>query len=141
MVIYINHWSSHQTICSFALHDNNIGIYKSLAAIKASKRAKTKGESFESYEVAYMRLLKLTEHGDIDQLVEDFIEKEERNFAYFSYVTELNNDMERLQKRIEDVQVGFWFHFYLTLFLSLHSCSWSHTQAGCVSWTTIQTMT
>ncbi|XP_062999874.1 coiled-coil domain-containing protein 63 [Elgaria multicarinata webbii] len=73
-------------------------------AVKARKRAKTKGESFESYEVAYMRLLKLTENGDIDQLVEDFIEKEEKNFAYFSYVTELNNDMERLQKRIEDIQ-------------------------------------
>lgn len=75
------------------------------AALKAKKRAKTKGESFESYEVAYMRLLKLTENGDIDQLVEDFVEKEEKNFAYFSYVTELNNDMERLQKRIEDIQV------------------------------------
>ncbi|XP_053257249.1 coiled-coil domain-containing protein 63-like [Podarcis raffonei] len=73
-------------------------------ALKAKKRAKTKGESFESYEVAYMRLLKLTENGDIDLLVEDFIEKEEKNFAYFSYVTELNNDNERLQKRIEDVQ-------------------------------------
>ncbi|XP_060105388.1 coiled-coil domain-containing protein 63 [Heteronotia binoei] len=73
-------------------------------ALKARKRAKTKGESFESYEVAYMRLLKLTENGDIDQLVEEFVEKEEKNFAYFSYVTELNNDMERLQKKIEDIQ-------------------------------------
>uniref|UniRef100_A0ACB8G0T1 Uncharacterized protein n=1 Tax=Sphaerodactylus townsendi TaxID=933632 RepID=A0ACB8G0T1_9SAUR len=51
-----------------------------------------------------MRLLKLTENGDIDRLVEEFIEKEEKNFAYFSYVTELNNDMERLQKRIEDIE-------------------------------------
>uniref|UniRef100_A0A8D0L7T8 Coiled-coil domain containing 63 n=1 Tax=Sphenodon punctatus TaxID=8508 RepID=A0A8D0L7T8_SPHPU len=74
-------------------------------ALKASKRAKSKGESFESYEVAYMRLLLLTENGDIDQLVDDFIEKEEKNFAYFSYVTELNNDMERLQKKIEDNEI------------------------------------
>ncbi|KAL8180087.1 UNVERIFIED_CONTAM: hypothetical protein K2H54_006100, partial [Gekko kuhli] len=73
-------------------------------AIKARRRAKTRGESFESFEVAYMRLLKLTENGDIDRLVEEFVEKEEKNFAYFSYVTELNNDMERLQKRIEDIQ-------------------------------------
>ncbi|ETE71606.1 Coiled-coil domain-containing protein 63, partial [Ophiophagus hannah] len=72
--------------------------------VKARKRAKSKGESFESYEVAYMRLLKLTENGDIGQLVEDYLEKEGKNFAYFSYVTELNNDMERLQKRIEVVQ-------------------------------------
>ncbi|XP_060547919.1 coiled-coil domain-containing protein 63 isoform X2 [Pantherophis guttatus] len=73
-------------------------------ALKAKKRAKSKGESFESYEVAYMRLMKLTENGDIGQLVEDYLEKEGKNFAYFSYVTELNNDMERLQKRIEEVQ-------------------------------------
>uniref|UniRef100_A0A8C8RM98 ODAD1 central coiled coil region domain-containing protein n=1 Tax=Pelusios castaneus TaxID=367368 RepID=A0A8C8RM98_9SAUR len=74
-------------------------------ACKASKRArKSKGESFESYEVAYMRLLKLCENGDIGQLVADFIEKEEKNFAYFSYVTELNNEMERLQKKTEDIQ-------------------------------------
>ncbi|XP_058014141.1 coiled-coil domain-containing protein 63 [Ahaetulla prasina] len=73
-------------------------------ALKARKRAKSKGESFESYEVAYMRLLKLTENGDIGQLVDDYLEKEGKNFAYFSYVTELNNDMERLQKRIEEVQ-------------------------------------
>ncbi|TFK14008.1 solute carrier family 25 member 33 [Platysternon megacephalum] len=74
-------------------------------ALKASKRArKSKGESFESYEVAYMRLLKLSEDGDIGQLVADFIEKEEKNFAYFSYVTELNNEMERLQKKTQDIQ-------------------------------------
>ncbi|KAJ7309814.1 hypothetical protein JRQ81_007884 [Phrynocephalus forsythii] len=77
---------------------------KKKEALKASKRAKSKGESFESYEVAYMRLMKLTENGNIDGLVEDFVEKEEKNFAFFSYVTELNNDMERLQKRIEEVQ-------------------------------------
>ncbi|XP_006015315.1 coiled-coil domain-containing protein 63 [Alligator sinensis] len=74
-------------------------------ALKASKRAKkSKGESFESYEVSYIRLLQMTENGDIGQLVEEFIEKEEKNFAYFSYATELNNEMERLQKRIEDIQ-------------------------------------
>uniref|UniRef100_A0A8C3SJ15 Coiled-coil domain containing 63 n=1 Tax=Chelydra serpentina TaxID=8475 RepID=A0A8C3SJ15_CHESE len=74
-------------------------------ALKSSKRArKSKGDSFESYEVAYMRLLKLSEDGDIGQLVADFIEKEEKNFAYFSYVTELNNEMERLQKKTEDIQ-------------------------------------
>lgn len=93
-----------------------------LSALKAKKRAKSKGESFESYEVAYMRLLKLTENGDIGQLVEDFLEKEEKNFAYFSYVTELNNDMERLQKRIEVIQVGS-FSWTLSFLLLLSSPS------------------
>ncbi|KAH0625658.1 hypothetical protein JD844_015252 [Phrynosoma platyrhinos] len=73
-------------------------------ALKEKTRAKTKGESFESYEVAYMRLLKLTENGDIDRLVDEFIKKEKKNFAAFSYITELNDDNERLQKKIQDVQ-------------------------------------
>ncbi|KAM8797615.1 coiled-coil domain-containing protein 63 [Eudromia elegans] len=74
-------------------------------ALKAVRRAKRRrGESFESREVAYRRLLELAEDGDIDQLVRGFIEKEEKNFAYFSYATELNNEMERLQRKIKDLQ-------------------------------------
>lgn len=55
--------------------------------------------------MAYKRLLELAENGDIDQLVNGFIEKEGKNFAYFSYATELNNEMEKLQQRIKDLQV------------------------------------
>ncbi|XP_064378505.1 coiled-coil domain-containing protein 63 [Dromaius novaehollandiae] len=74
-------------------------------ALKAVQRAKRRqGESFESREVAYRRLLELAENGDIDRLVKGFIEKEEKNFAYFSYATELNNEMERLQRKIKDLQ-------------------------------------
>ncbi|XP_042336628.1 coiled-coil domain-containing protein 63 [Sceloporus undulatus] len=73
-------------------------------ALKARKRAKTKGETLQNYEKAYQRLLDLTEDGDIDQLVDDFIDKEEKNFALFSYITELINENDRLQKIIEDTQ-------------------------------------
>ncbi|XP_062820337.1 coiled-coil domain-containing protein 63 isoform X2 [Anolis carolinensis] len=73
-------------------------------ALKAKKRAKTKGETQESYLNGYKRLLDLTEYGDIDQLIEEFTEKEVKNFALFSYVTELNNENDRLQKGIEDIQ-------------------------------------
>lgn len=74
--------------------------------MKAAQKAKKRqGESFESREVAYKRLLELAENGDIDQLVNGFIEKEGKNFAYFSYATELNNEMEKLQQRIKDLQV------------------------------------
>nr|XP_020825775.1 coiled-coil domain-containing protein 63 isoform X2 [Phascolarctos cinereus] len=74
-------------------------------ALKASKHHKTlKGESFQSYEVAHMRLLKLSEQGDLEQLVTDFVAQEEKNFARFNYVTELNNDMEMLNKKIQSIQ-------------------------------------
>ncbi|KAH0502287.1 Coiled-coil domain-containing protein 63 [Microtus ochrogaster] len=73
--------------------------------VKSKKRGKkSKGESFESYEVAHLRLLKLTENGDLNQLTEDFLAKEEKNFARFTYVTELNNDMETMHKRTQRIQ-------------------------------------
>lgn len=55
--------------------------------------------------MAHLRLLKLTENGDVNQLIEEFLAKEEKNFARFTYVTELNNDMETMQKKTEKIQV------------------------------------
>ncbi|XP_013000272.1 coiled-coil domain-containing protein 63 [Cavia porcellus] len=74
-------------------------------ALKAKKHGKkSKGTSFESYEVAHMRLLKLVEDGNLNHLIEDFLAKEEKNFARFTYVTELNNDMEMMQKKTQKIQ-------------------------------------
>ncbi|XP_005876324.1 PREDICTED: coiled-coil domain-containing protein 63 [Myotis brandtii] len=74
-------------------------------ALKPKKaRRKSKGESFESYEVAHLRLLKLTENGNVNELIEEFLAKEEKNFARFTYVTELNNDMETMEKKTEKIQ-------------------------------------
>ncbi|XP_007489899.1 coiled-coil domain-containing protein 63 isoform X2 [Monodelphis domestica] len=74
-------------------------------ALKASKPfKKSKIESFQSYEVAHMRLLKLSDYGNLDKLVDDFLAEEEKNFARFNYVSELNNDMEMLQKKIQNIQ-------------------------------------
>ncbi|KAG8513218.1 Coiled-coil domain-containing protein 63, partial [Galemys pyrenaicus] len=74
-------------------------------ALKSTKHGKrNKGESLESYEVAYLRLLKLSENGNLNQLIDDFLAKEEKNFARFTYVTELNNDMEMMLKKTQRIQ-------------------------------------
>ncbi|NWH26804.1 CCD63 protein, partial [Grus americana] len=74
-------------------------------ALKAAQQAKrSQGESFGSRVVAYKRLLELTEDGNIDRLLNGFIEKEEKNFACFNYITELNNEMEKMQWKIKDLQ-------------------------------------
>ncbi|XP_058512661.1 coiled-coil domain-containing protein 63 [Ochotona princeps] len=75
-------------------------------ALKARKpvKKKKKGESFESYEVAYLRLLKLAQDGNLKQLTEEFLAKEDKNFARFTYVTELNNDMETMHKKTQRIQ-------------------------------------
>eukprot|EP00069_Balaena_mysticetus_P011155 bmy_07017T0 len=64
-------------------------------ALKAKKHGKkNKGESFESYEVAHLRLLKLMKNGNLNQLIEEFLAKEEKNFARFTY-----NEVIRLQSQ------------------------------------------
>ncbi|XP_032327706.1 coiled-coil domain-containing protein 63 isoform X6 [Camelus ferus] len=74
-------------------------------ALKTKQQGKkNKSESFESYEVAHLRLLKLTKNGNLNQLIEEFLAKEEKNFARFTYVTELNNDMEMMHKKTERIQ-------------------------------------
>ncbi|XP_032864062.2 LOW QUALITY PROTEIN: coiled-coil domain-containing protein 63 [Tyto alba] len=78
---------------------------KKRKALKAAQRAKrSQGESFESREVAYKCLLELAEDGDIDRLVNGFTEREEKNFDSFSYAIKLNNEMEKIQWRIKDLQ-------------------------------------
>uniref|UniRef100_A0A672U7Q8 Coiled-coil domain containing 63 n=1 Tax=Strigops habroptila TaxID=2489341 RepID=A0A672U7Q8_STRHB len=66
--------------------------------LKAAQRAKkSQGECFETREVAYKRLLELTEDGNVDQLLNSFTEKEQKSFACFLYASELNDDMEKMQ--------------------------------------------
>jgi hypothetical protein len=48
-------------------------------------------------------LKEATEIEDIDMLVSKFIEVEDKNFALFNYVNELNNDIEILQEQINMV--------------------------------------
>ncbi|KAM6071126.1 coiled-coil domain-containing protein 63-like [Chlamydotis macqueenii] len=74
-------------------------------ALKAAQRGKqSQWESVESREVTYRHLLELAEDGDFDRLVNDMIAKEAKNFASFVYVSELNDELDRMQQRIKDLQ-------------------------------------
>uniref|UniRef100_A0A8D0FDK7 ODAD1 central coiled coil region domain-containing protein n=1 Tax=Strix occidentalis caurina TaxID=311401 RepID=A0A8D0FDK7_STROC len=58
------------------------------SALKVAQRLKQRQSV--SHEVAYRRLMELAEDGDIDRLVNGFIEREEKNFSCFSYATKLS---------------------------------------------------
>uniref|UniRef100_A0A8C5YT50 Coiled-coil domain containing 63 n=1 Tax=Marmota marmota marmota TaxID=9994 RepID=A0A8C5YT50_MARMA len=78
---------------------------KKKEALKTKRQRKnSKGESFESYQVAHLRLMKLVEDGNLSQLIEEFLAKEEKNFARFTYIMELNNDMEMMNKKTQGIQ-------------------------------------
>ncbi|NXE93520.1 CCD63 protein, partial [Menura novaehollandiae] len=57
----------------------------------------------ESYEVAYKRLLELSD-GNIDNFLEEFLEKDRRFFILFGYAIRLNVRNEGLRQRIREIQ-------------------------------------
>ncbi|NWW02863.1 CCD63 protein, partial [Oreocharis arfaki] len=67
----------------------------------AAERAKR--SQIESYEVAYKRLLELSD-GDIDDFLENFLEKDRRFFILFGYAIRLNVRNEGLKQRIQEIQ-------------------------------------
>nr|XP_033812087.1 coiled-coil domain-containing protein 63 [Geotrypetes seraphini] len=71
------------------------------ARIKAKK---PKEETFESYQAAYERLVRLSGHEDVESLINQFNANEETNFASFNYVNEVNNEIERLQSEIKKIE-------------------------------------
>lgn len=54
--------------------------------------------------MAYKRLLELS-NGDIDDFLEDFLEKDRRFFILFNYAIRLNVRNEGLRQRIQAIQV------------------------------------
>jgi hypothetical protein len=53
-------------------------------------------EKAESYEEAFAKIEAATGIHDIDVLVKNFIQAEEKNFTLFKFVNELSNEIENL---------------------------------------------
>lgn len=69
------------------------------------KRRKEKEEhSVEAYEAKFKEIEQITGENDLDKLVERFIQVENKNYALFNYVNELNNQVESLQEQIDQIQ-------------------------------------
>ncbi|XP_069475636.1 coiled-coil domain-containing protein 63 [Ambystoma mexicanum] len=68
------------------------------------KARKAKGDLFESYQTVYNQLVKPSGHEDADALIAEFTEQEERNFASFTYLNEMHNEVDRLYERIKNVE-------------------------------------
>jgi hypothetical protein len=55
-------------------------------------------EKAESYEEAFAKIEAATGIHDIDLLVKNFIQAEEKNFTLFKFVNELSNEIENLEQ-------------------------------------------
>ena len=61
-------------------------------------------EKVAEYEEAFAKIKEATGIKDIDELVEKFIDAEERNFSLFSHVNELTAEIERLEHSISEIK-------------------------------------
>lgn len=68
------------------------------------KAEKTAEETMETYQTAFENIKQVTGEEDIYLLVKKFIETEDKNFALFNYVNELNNELEMVQEQINEIQ-------------------------------------
>lgn len=61
-------------------------------------------EKLIEYQEAFARIAKATGAKDIDELVRNFIEAEERNFTLSKFVSELTQETEQLDEQIENIK-------------------------------------
>ncbi|NXL28152.1 CCD63 protein, partial [Glaucidium brasilianum] len=75
---------------------------KKKKALKLAQQVKQSQDV--SHEMAYSLLMELAEDGDIDRLVNGFIQREQKNFSCFTYATKLNGEIYEIQQKIKDIQ-------------------------------------
>ncbi|XP_076760595.1 coiled-coil domain-containing protein 63 [Xylocopa sonorina] len=82
------------------------GQYREMADLNAKRAAERKAQLEEkqnkisSYRQILQMIKEFTGEQEVDRLIAHFIKQEEENFALFSYVNELNDELEGLQSRM-----------------------------------------
>lgn len=61
-------------------------------------------ERVQSYGEAFQSITDATGISDVDELVTVFVEAEDENFRLFSYVNQLNQEIEKLDEQIADIR-------------------------------------
>jgi len=73
-----------------------------IARDKASMHVQA--EKVQTYEEAFARIMDATSIHSIDELVDTFINAEDKNFTLFNFVNELTSDIEKLEEQIQDIK-------------------------------------
>merc|ERR1711959_527090 len=73
-----------------------------IARDKASMHVQA--EKVQTYEEAFARIMDATNIHSIDELVDTFINAEDKNFTLFNFVNELTSEIEKLEEQIGDIK-------------------------------------
>ncbi|XP_072239223.1 coiled-coil domain-containing protein 114 isoform X2 [Leuresthes tenuis] len=77
---------------------------RQLSELKEQKRMDSGEESLDALEEVFERIQTVTGEDNLDLLVTRFIQVEDRNFALFNFVNELNNEAEALKDQISHIR-------------------------------------
>ncbi|KAA3680663.1 uncharacterized protein DEA37_0007799 [Paragonimus westermani] len=81
--------------------DPQLTAWKTKRVQEADERRAEVDRIIESYENAFDRMLEVMEETNPENLVQSFLQKEDRNFALLNYVNETNAEIERLNEENE----------------------------------------
>uniref|UniRef100_A0A4W5PGD8 ODAD1 central coiled coil region domain-containing protein n=1 Tax=Hucho hucho TaxID=62062 RepID=A0A4W5PGD8_9TELE len=90
--------------------DHEIKLRSFMVQKGLSRRERMGGESLETYQAVHRLLLEVSGDSDLRQLGRTFVENEEKSFAYFNYINELNNNSTMLKDRINKLRVRVHTH-------------------------------
>ncbi|XP_071864031.1 coiled-coil domain-containing protein 63 [Bombus fervidus] len=88
------------------------GQYREMGDLNAKRAAERKAkmeekqDKIENYKNILQLIKEFTGVHDINKLIAYFIKQEEENFALFSYVNELNDELEGLQSRMAQLTIA-----------------------------------
>uniref|UniRef100_A0A8C8G7X0 ODAD1 central coiled coil region domain-containing protein n=1 Tax=Oncorhynchus tshawytscha TaxID=74940 RepID=A0A8C8G7X0_ONCTS len=85
-------------------------VQKSKERAEQAQRERMGGESLETYQAVHRLLVEVSGNSDLRQLGRTFVENEEKSFAYFNYINELNNNSTMLKDRINKLRVRVHTH-------------------------------
>ncbi|TGZ55442.1 hypothetical protein CRM22_010404 [Opisthorchis felineus] len=83
--------------------DPQLTAWKAKRIQEADERHAEVDKLIDNYEQAFDRMLEVMEEANPENLVQGFLEKEDRNFALFNYVNETNAEIERLNEENENL--------------------------------------
>ncbi|KAL7288946.1 hypothetical protein TKK_0016909 [Trichogramma kaykai] len=88
------------------------GQYREMADLNVKREAekeqriKEMRDKIDTYNHILKLVMKFTGEEEIDKLIAQFLKQEEENFALFNYVNELNDELEALQARVNELRAA-----------------------------------
>jgi|EP00982_Pelagococcus_subviridis_P015248 coiled-coil domain-containing protein 63/114 len=73
-------------------------------SLRGKKEITEMAKKVETYEEAFTKIQAATGITDIDDLVTSFIAAEDQNFSLFNFVNELNQEQEKLEEQVQELQ-------------------------------------